>query len=93
MTFVPGDPIASGRPYPISAVADRAPSEMSEFVGETVFTLQLGEDVRRVCGVGRTDGDGVRFHEKDVEHTTKDVRVWEIRRSGDRFVAASAATF
>jgi hypothetical protein len=93
MTFFPADPIASGRPYPVSAVEDRTPSEISEFVGEIAFTLQLDDVVHRVCGIGRLDGDSVRFHEKDLDHTTKDVRVWEISRSGDRFVAASAAAF
>lgn len=94
MTFVPADPIASGKPYPINDVGDRVPSQLDDFVGETAFTLHLGDGVHRVCGVGAPEGDVVRFHEKDRDHTTKDVRVWQISRDGeDRFIAASTAAF
>lgn len=93
MTFVSPDPIASGKPYLIEGVADRAPHELDDFVGETAFTVTVAGGSRRVCGVGRNEGGTVRFHEKDSGQTTKDVRVWQISGTGDGFVAASTGTF
>ncbi len=93
MTFIPADPVASGMPYPVAEVADHAPGSLDDFVGQTAFTVRTASGVGRICGFGTIAGDGVRFAEKDVEHSTKDVRVWLIRRDADGFVAEHAAVF
>lgn len=94
MAFVSPDPVASGKPYAIHDVAEKPPTSLADFVGETAFTLRTSGGVQRVSGVGSTDGDSVRFHEKDIEHTTKDVRVWRISRTGAQgFTAESTAAY
>ena len=94
MTFLSPDPIASGKPYAVSHVADQAPSGLRDFIGETVFTVTTSTGDRRITGVGTPDGSGVRFHEKDRDNTTKDVRVWTIRCVEDTtFVAESTSAF
>ncbi len=54
--------------------------------------LDLG-DGYLVSGAGRAHGDLVRFHEKDMEHNGKDIRVWHVRQEGADFLAEQAATF
>lgn len=94
MTYLSPDPIASGRPYPITEVAHQTPSQLEDFVGDTVFTLTTTRGTQTVSGVGSSDGDVVRFHEKDAANSTKDVRVWRISRgAGDGFVAESTSAF
>jgi hypothetical protein len=69
------------------------PHKLQDFAGEVSFVVGLDPPVL-VHGMGRIDGDNVRFHEKDVEHTGKDIRVWEVRAEGvDHFVAEHAAQF
>ena len=48
----------------------------------------------QVTGCGRLVDDEVRFHEKDVENSGKDVRVWRVVRHDDgTFLANHAASF
>ena len=60
--------------------------------GGRTFLLDLG-DGYLVSGAGRAHGDLVRFHEKDMEHNGKDIRVWHVRQEGADFLAEQAATF
>jgi hypothetical protein len=93
VSFVP-TPIASGKPYHVVDVDDRAPEGLDNFVGDRQFVISTGGDATwRVHGVGRLDGDAVRFIEKDAA-ATKDVRVWRVRRVDDEgFVAEHSAAF
>jgi hypothetical protein len=93
MTFVPATPIASGKPYDIVDVEDRTPDGLDDFVGERTFGITMGSETSRVHGVGRLDGEVVRFAEKDALGN-KDVRVWRVRRSPQRgFIAEASAAF
>lgn len=79
-------------PVTIETVAGHPPQSLEDFEGEASFVL-VGEVAYTVRGSGRVTGDSVRFHEKDIEHNGKDVRVWRVFREGDRYVAEQAATF
>jgi hypothetical protein len=93
MTFVPAEPIASGKPYSVVDVEDHAPASLDDFVGERTFGLSVGTRTSRVRGVGRRDGDTVRFVEKDAA-AGKDVRVWRVKSSEDTgFIAEHSAVF
>ena len=93
MTFIPAEPIASGKPYPVVDVEDRSPGSLDDFVGERTFGLSVGSGISRVHGVGRMDGDSVRFVEKDSA-AGKDVRVWLVRSADDTgFTAEHHAVF
>lgn len=70
-------PVASGKPYEVVDVADRAPEHLEDFVGDRAFTIATESGPSRVQGVGRLHGDSVRFTEKDST-AGKDVRVWLI---------------
>jgi hypothetical protein len=93
MSFIPATPVASGKPYPVVDVDDRVPGRLDDFVGDRVFTIATGAATSRVQGIGRIDGDAVRFAEKDAG-TTKDVRVWLVRQSRHQgFTAEESAAF
>lgn len=95
MTFMPADPVVSGKPYTVVEVGDHAPTSIDEFVGETGFVLEDGPSGgRKVCGVGSVDGENVKFQEKDISGSSKDVRVWRVYRSGEGvFTAEQFATY
>jgi hypothetical protein len=94
MPFTPADPVPSGKPLLVDMVGDRAPTSLEDFVGEAVLTLSDSGTTRLVIGVGNLRGEAVRFHEKDAQASTKDVRVWSVRRRDDTsFVAEHAAVF
>jgi hypothetical protein len=93
VSFTPAAPIASGKPYDVVDVEDRTPDELDDFVGERRFAISVGSGTSHVQGVGRLDGDAVRFVEKDAA-AKKDVRVWRVRQSADRqFTAEASAAF
>ncbi len=93
MTFMPAEPVASGKPYTVVDVEERSPGSLDDFVGERTFGLSVGTRTSRVHGVGRLDGDSVRFVEKDSA-AGKDVRVWRVHRSPETgFVAEQRAAF
>jgi hypothetical protein len=93
MSFLPATPIASGKPYEIVEVDERVPGGLDDFVGDRAFNIKTGSGTSRVQGVGRIDGDGVRFVEKDAGGS-KDVRVWRVRQtSGAGFTAEHSAVF
>ena len=86
--FAAPDPVASGKDYEVVAVHGRTPQALTDFVGDTVFTVRCQDEDRLVAGLGNGDGEVVRFTEKDTEHG-KDVRVWVIgaARHPGRFTA------
>jgi hypothetical protein len=90
LTIHPTSPIASGRPYHVTACRGRIPTALADFEGETDFTLSTGAGATVVRGVGTAQGDWIRFHEKDVARNGKDVRVWHIALEADGgFTAAT----
>ena len=94
MTFLPASPVASGRPYHVKACRGRVPTALADFEGEADFILSTERGATAVRGVGAIHGDNcVRFHEKDVDHDGKDVRVWHITQRSGGYVAESQAAF
>jgi hypothetical protein len=90
MTLYPATSVASGRPYHVKACRGRVPTALADFEGETHFTLSTETGTTVVHGAGAAHGDCVRFHEKDVAHDGKDVRVWHITLEADGgFTAAT----
>ncbi len=93
MSFISPMPVASGKPYPVVDVDDRAPASLDDFVGDRAFNITTDAATSRVHGVGRICGDAVRFVEKDAG-ASKDVRVWLVRWSRtDGFTAEESAAF
>ena len=92
MSFTTPGSVPSGTAMPVSEVEGRAPASLEDFAGDVSFSLGL-EPPYLVEGCGRLDGSAVRFHEKDVQNNGKDIRVWEVRMDGDRFVAVQAAQY
>ncbi|SDP28133.1 hypothetical protein SAMN04515671_3540 [Nakamurella panacisegetis] len=78
MVFQAPDPVPAGQAFDVIAVNGRTPHELPDFVGEAAFTIQATGQDRLVTGSGSITGSVVRFHEKDVDHGGKDVRVWLI---------------
>lgn len=93
MTFVAPDPVSSGRPYKVSGTAGGVLENLKQVIGDASFTIDKDGVESVVCGSGVADETGVRFHEKDVEHSGKDVRTWHIvEHSAGQFLATPLAT-
>jgi hypothetical protein len=93
MSFTTPNTVPSGMSVRVLEVGGHQPDELRDFAGDVSFLVGLDPPVF-VHGTGRVDGQTVRFHEKDVEHSGKDIRVWEVRGEGDgHFVAEHAAQF
>jgi hypothetical protein len=93
VSFTPATPVASGKPYQVVDLDDHSPEHLDDFVGDRVFNIATGAGTSRVRGVGRIDGDAVRFVEKDTA-ASKDVRVWVVRQSESKgFTAEQSAAF
>ncbi len=92
MSFSTPESVPSGIAMPISEVEGRPPASLEDFHGDVSFLLGM-EPPHLVEGCGRLDGSVVRFHEKDVQNNGKDIRVWEVRPDGNRFVAQQAAQY
>jgi hypothetical protein len=93
MSFTTPIAVPSGMPIRVLEVDGHQPNELQDFVGDVSFVVALDQAVL-VHGAGRVDGQTVRFHEKDVDHSGKDIRVWEVRAGDDgQFVAEHAAQF
>lgn len=84
--------VVSGVPYAVTGTGDGAPASLDAFLGETVFTLDLGGRPYVVRGSGDVVGEDVRVHEKSAL-AGKDVRVWHVRHSGQGYVAEHVAAF
>ena len=94
MTFNAPDAMPSGKPFPVAEVSGRPATALGDFLGQQELLLDLGGDRRRVVGVGAEWQDGVRFHEKDVAGSGKDVRVWQVREAaGGGFEALLASLY
>ena len=94
MTFVAPDPVSSGRSYKIVSSAAEAPEDLQGFIGDASFTIDKDGAGSVIRGSGAPDGTGVRFLEKDAEHSGKDVRAWHISNDGSGlFVATPVATW
>ena len=93
MSFTTPNTVPSGMSVRVLDVDGHQPHQLQDFLREVSFVIDLDPPVL-VHGVGRVDGQTVRFHEKDVDHSGKDIRVWEVRAEDDgRFVAQHAAQF
>ena len=93
MSSPAAEPVASGKPYPITTVDGRRPASLSEFVGPISFTVRDGDRDRPVHGMGTVNEETVRFQEKDGAVGGKDVRCWQISRDADGFTAAHAPVY
>lgn len=93
MSSTAPSPVPSGMSMPVLEVQGHPPVVLQEFAGDVSFVVDLDPPLV-IQGSGRIDGRTVRFHEKDLDHGGKDIRVWEVRDGGDgRFVAMHAAQF
>jgi hypothetical protein len=72
--------VASGLPFRVVLVADHSPSSLAEFAEAEDFTMDMNGSPSLVRGAGRVTDADVRFHEKDLDHDGKDVRVWCVTR-------------
>jgi hypothetical protein len=94
MSFSAPDPVVSGHAYRVVSVGDSPPLALEQFIGEVSFVvLGDGADSLRIRGQGNAHGAGVRFHEKDVDNTGKDVRIWELAEVDGDFTATAVAAF
>ena len=93
MSFTTPITVPSGMSVLVLEVDGHQPNELQDFAGEVSFVVDLDPPVL-VHGTGRVDGPTLRFHEKDMDHTGKDIRVWAIRPEHDgHFVAEHTAQF
>jgi hypothetical protein len=93
MSFTTPTTVPSGMSIRVLEVDGHQPNELQDFAGDVSFVVGLDPPVL-VHGTGRVDGQTVRFHEKDVDHSGKDIRVWEVRAEEDgHFVAEHVAQF
>ena len=93
MTFIAPDPVASGRPYKIVSNAVGARKDLNGFIGEASFTIDKDGTESVIRGSGAADRTGVRFLEKDAEHSGKDVRAWHITQdAAGQLLATPVAT-
>ena len=93
MTFAAPDGVASGRSYVVLTVDGQEPNALIQFVDATEFTVEASGSGSVIRGAGTIRDDQVRFHEKAIDVGGKDVRVWDIRKDGDRFVATPTPSF
>ena len=84
--------VISGVPYPVTAAGDGPPTQLDAFLGDTVFTIDLGGRPYVVRGTGDTVEGQVRVHEKST-YAGKDVRVWYVTPAGQGFTAEHIAAF
>ena len=92
MSFTTPTTVPSGMSVRVLEVDNHQPNTLQDFAGEVTFVVGLDPPVL-VRGTGLVDGQTVRFHEKDVDNSGKDIRVWEVRAEGGHFVAEHAAQF
>lgn len=93
MSFTTPGAVPSGMAVRVITVDGHPPDDLRDFVGDASFVVDL-DPLLLVQGTGRVDGTTVRFHEKDVDHSGKDIRVWQVRASGNgEFLAEHAAQF
>ena len=81
--------IASGLPYVVVSVNDRAPESLDDFLVSPVTTVEALTETQVVTfqGPGRRDANAVLIYEKDHGGVGKDVRIWRIAIHEGRFEA------
>jgi hypothetical protein len=84
--------VVSGVPYAVTTTGDGAPTDLSAFLGETVFTIDMAGHQYVVRGTGDTVDGRTRVHEKSAV-AGKDVRVWYITQGPQGFTAEHIAAF
>jgi len=94
MSFATSMMVVSGKPYRVLQVSGRAPSDLADFLDAEEFTMDMEGEPYLVRGSGSRSESDVRFHEKDMDHDGKDVRVWRLSHHEDGdFLAEHAAAF
>jgi hypothetical protein len=94
MSFGTPAMVISGKPYLVLLVSGRTPLSLSDFIEADDFTVDMEGTSYRVQGSGRLVDSEVRYHEKDVDNSGKDIRVWRVVRHEDgNFLANHAAAF
>jgi hypothetical protein len=94
MSFGTPSTVVSGKPYLVLLVSGRTPSSLADFAGADDFTVDMEGASYRVQGRGRLVDSEVRYHEKDIANSGKDIRVWAVIRHEDgNFLAHHAAAF
>lgn len=93
MSFTTPSSVPSGMSMPVLEVEGHIPDHLKDFAGDVSFVVDLDPPLL-VQGTGRVDGQTVRFHEKDLENSGKDIRVWQVRdEGGGGFVAVQTAAY
>ena len=89
------DAVASGAPYVVTAVNDRPPQSLDDFVERSVVAVTVASEhqVVEIHGSARIDGDSVIIHEKDHDGIGKDVRTWLIGSCDGHFEATERSLF
>jgi len=90
MSFSSPMTVPSGMSLQVLEVEGRSPQDLEDFAGEVSFLVDL-DPPHLVTGCGVVPGTTVRFHEKDLDNSGKDIRVWTVRAEGSRFVGEHAA--
>jgi hypothetical protein len=94
MSFGTPGMVVSGKPYLVVLVSGRAPSSLADAAEADDFTIDMEGTPYRVHGSGRLVDTEVRYHEKDVANSGKDIRVWTVIRHEDgSLFAHHAAAF
>jgi hypothetical protein len=84
--------VASGVARQVLEVDGHQPARLCDFEGDRTFVIGDGDRYVVRC-VGRVVEGMVRFHEKDMDNDGKDIRVWQVRADGARFVAEHISLF
>lgn len=84
------DGISSGSQYRVTLVDGRHPDAVSDFVGAATLLIHHAGQHLQINGEGQLDpsGSGVHFYQKDADHESRDVRIWQIRQLGDNQMIA-----
>jgi len=89
------DPVASGTCYVVTAINDRVPEQLDDFVMDdgVALTLIVSSDrqVVKIQGSSRLNDDSILVYEKDG--AGKDVRTWRIKQQNGRFEAFERSMF
>ena len=92
MSFSTPMTVPSGMSVPVLEVEGHSPQNLEDFAGEVSFLVDL-DPPHLVKGCGVVHGTTVRFHDKDLDNSGKDIRVWTVSAQGSRFVAEHTAQF
>ena len=88
MTMTADRPVGSGQEYVVIEVDGHRPNSLDDFVAESTIIVVRGSERHRVIGAGTSSDRGIRFHQKDLETGSKDIRVWLIKQDADETFSA-----